>query len=515
MSTVPRLSNAGETIKHKGRRSPAVPTTIILATILLVLILWNLLVELSIIVYGDIDDTKEHAKLLGFKNAWDERGICILCHGGLRLNKKYKLVAPIEASGLFEDYRCMACHLSVTPNVAGSLLDSAHNVIGCIKCHDTYHGADHGAYDTTQKGLYGCHGPHYVVTQYYNPPQGGLRFLVTYIGGTSGYITFQDKHPIYNPTSNTINLRNLNFEIVPLAFIDPATANFDDIPSSNRTWICLKCHFILKPNAANLAFTRVSNTVPVSKVHPDNCYKCHSPSVSSGSAAAGPHDITKDNDFFITTACANCHTGVAPAVGSSIHSSIGCRCHTITHISRYIYVPQNAAQYSDGSAWSFMFLPPPGDYIVPSIPSDFTTWLTPYHYDATNASALGMSNLIYPQDNGIPHYINMSFILRGGDASLITSKAERFMTCLNCHFVNDQPLYAAIQRLIGAPNGEVRLPDPHSITTPAPLGNPGSESNPSNASVNSIIAKFVSLISAFAIILIVYVMHRRGGINKS
>ena len=374
-----------------------------------------------------------------FGGNWRGYSVCSICHGGLTYDAEGSSVTPVEVSDIFENYRCAACHMTVTRTLVEDTLDSAHNVVSCTYCHDTHHEGHTrwmGRYSTTYRGLYGCYGCHKIVTQDYYPPSNpSVYFTVAHPGTDTAYISFSSKKVVFNPSGYSATMG-----IYPATFIDPATGSFADIPSTNRYWMCLRCHFVQEGSLS-------TTTTQATSAHPDLCYYCHSLSFND------PHNITKDNDFFVTTACTSCHNAVGQAVASSIHSSIGCRCHSVEHMSRY----------NGSAAWVFVFAPEPGDYVTPALPADFLSWLNPFYYNAaTNASALGVN--VYPIDTGTgtPYYLNMTYVLRDGDASLITGKAERLMTCFNCHFVADGQAQAALEELL---RGYVSAPnlDPHSI----------------------------------------------------
>ena len=390
-----------------------------------------------------------------FGGSWTGRSVCSICHGGLTYDAEGGGIAPVEASDIFENYRCAACHMTVTRTLVENTLDSAHNVVSCTYCHDSHH-EGHRSYSTSYRGLYGCYGSncHNIVTQdYYPPSRSSKYFTVTHPGTDTAYISFSSKKVIFNPTGYSAARG-----IYPATFIDPATGSFADIPKTNRYWMCLKCHFVQKGSL-------LTTTSQATNIHPDLCYYCHSLSLGD------PHDITKDNDLFITMACTNCHNSVGQSVASSIHSSIGCRCHSVEHISRY----------NGSAAWVFLFSPPQGDYITPTIPSDFLTWLNPlYYYGGTNASSLGVNVLpIADPSTGTPHYLNMTYVTRSGDASIINTKIDRLITCFNCHFVPMDSLQASIRSLFPGTIGAPSL-DPHSIKplTEQPVistHNPGNE----------------------------------------
>ncbi len=385
----------------------------------------------------------------GVLTGWVGKGNCLACHGGA-CDSSNNDKAPVEVSRIFEGYRCIACHLSVskTRSLVEDFLRSPHNILGCSECHDTHH-QGHSKYLTNTPGLYGCLKPgcHGIVTQDYTPPPSASNvFVITHPGAYTGYIVFPGEKTIFNPGDSTAATKT----IYPASFVDPNTGLFGDIPSTNRYWVCLRCHFVNTGNPTTINAT-------ASRVHDDKCYFCHSSSFNDA------HNITYDNDFFITTACTHCHNSVGQSVANSIHSSIGCRCHSVEHISKY----------NGSAAWVFLFAPPPGDYVTPAIPADFLSWLKPLYYDATtNATALGVNVYpIYKIDptgtvTGPPSYLNMTYVLRNGDASLITGKVERLMTCFNCHFVADEPHQASIVDLL---RGYVVTPDldPHTIRLPA------------------------------------------------
>ena len=408
-------------------------------TLIALSILVAFLISYPAVVEGDFYGPNHDAGFFG--GNWRGYSFCSICHGGLTYDaERGRTIAPVEASDIFENYRCAACHMTVTRTLVENTLDSAHNVVSCTYCHDAHHEGHRssmGTYSTSYKGLYGCYGCHKIVTQDYYPPSNpSIYFTVAHPGTDTAYISFSSKKVIFNPSDYSANA----IGIYPATFIDPATGSFADIPSTNRYWMCLRCHFVQEGSLS-------TTTTQAASAHPDLCYYCHSLSLGD------PHDITKDNDFFVTTACTSCHNGVGQAVANSIHSSIGCRCHSVEHMSRY----------NGSAAWVFVFAPEPGDYVTPALPADFLSWLNPFYYNAaTNASALGVN--VYPIDTGTgtPYYLNMTYVLRDGDASLITGKAERFMTCFNCHFVANGQARAALEELL---RGYVSAPnlDPHSI----------------------------------------------------
>ncbi len=436
-------------------------------------------------VRGDLDTSTSHNQIIF--NVNNRRYVCKICHAG------YPITQPSEVTRIFENYRCVSCHMSIdtTTKLTEAHSDSPHITTGCTTCHDTAH-FGHETYDTTTKGFYGCRADHQVVIQDLNPPPNvDVTFLVTYyVKEYNSTKTFGiDRKRWFAPENRT-----LRENIYPYAFIDPSTLKFSDIPTEKRYWICLKCHFTkvgIPTNQKSIYWV----------THPDKCYDCHKDTSGYGASLflLDPHAI-KSGIYTPLNNCGTCHNGVNASVASSIHANVGCSCHSIIHISRY----------NGTASWISLFYPGPGLYKTPTT-INLTAWLNLFHYDSSNYTIYNVS--IYPIDAVTDvRYVGPYYVMRDGDASLITGKNLRFLTCFNCHFVNEPGTVSPFRLNLNgsipiSPESLLTIRDPHSI---GPSGGTRVGEEFGGGSQYMLIA---GLILGMAIILItlVYGFRRRVG----
>ena len=389
-----------------------------------------------------------------------------------------------EVNGVFEEYRCESCHINIdsTKTLTEAHIKSPHNSLGCITCHDTVH-FGHKKYETNTKGFYGCRGKHQVTTEDINPPSNpSFNFLDTYlvINYTSPYSFYISKRKWFYPQSY-----DHAKTIYPYNFIDPITGNPSDIPPNKRYWICLKCHFTSTGSIGN-------QTSQYWILHTDRCYDCHkyTKDYPTSTYLLDPHSIEKGiNTIFYN--CESCHSGINDTLSTSIHSDIGCSCHSIIHISKY----------NGSSSWISLFRTGPGIYSIPKN-KNVSSWLKTYYYNIYNNTNFNVT--IYPiYDGQSGRYVDIYYVLRYGDASLINDGKFKFLTCFNCHFIND-PGFASIfkdeyNNLIPISNESLMtITDPHSITESKSMavGSQPSEVN---------IMLFSSILAAISVIIIVII----------
>jgi hypothetical protein len=414
--------------------------------ILLAVLLISLLVSsYSLYVAGDVDTSTPHTDKIFY--ATDERTLCKTCHIG------FPVPSPGEVSRFFENYRCISCHMGLdsTVTLVDALSDSPHRATGCIFCHDTLH-EGHSGYSTETPGYYGCSGGncHQIVTQDITPPAlADVFFVDTYVvkNDTAPISFYIDRIRWFYDTSIT----GKNKRIYPNAFMDPYTGSFSDIASNKRYWACLKCHFTVQG-------VRSTQTSTYWVSHPDKCTSCHSniSDYPSSIFLLEPHAV-KYGGNVPWNSCAVCHNGVNQSVSLSIHANVGCSCHSTLHISRY---------NSTGS-WLYTYFSGPGLYYKPPT-INLSSWKNIFHYDSFNTTVYDV--VVHPVDvAGDPRYMDIYYVLRDGSASLITGPDLRFMTCFNCHFINDPSVSTApfsnIDNLIPLPSMVLdKIKDPHSIS---------------------------------------------------
>jgi len=473
------------------RKKPNKPLLLIRISMLLFLLLsiFIIILNYEIIrpkdVKGDLDTSTPHNQIIF--NVNNRRYVCKVCHAG------YPVTQPSEVTRIFENYRCVSCHMNIdtTTKLTEAHSNSPHITTGCTTCHDTTH-FGHQAYDTTTKGFYGCRAEHQVVTQDTEPPPNAdVSFLVTYyVKDWNGTKTFNISRKRWFAPYNA----TYEFGIYPYTFIDPATMKFGDIPTNKRYWSCLKCHFTKVGTLTNQKSTYWVT-------HPDKCYDCHKDTSGYGTSQflLDPH-ATKSGINTPLNNCGTCHNGVNASVASSIHANVGCSCHSIIHISRY----------NGTASWISLFYPGPGLYKTPTT-INLREWLNLFHYDSSNYTLYNVS--IYPIDAVTDiRYVSPYYVMRDGDASLITGKNLRFLTCFNCHFVNEPGAVSPFRLNINgsipiSPESLLTIRDPHTI---GPSGGTGVEEEFGGGSQFMLIA---GLILGMAIILItlVYGFRRRVG----
>ena len=395
-------------------------------------------------VFGDIVQTTSHTS--GLFLSYSSRTFCRFCHVGFPSSR----AQPSEDTRILENYRCVACHMDIsnTQSIVHAISDSPHRSIGCSFCHDTYH-AGHNSYDdTADPGYYGCRYHEIVTTDTTPPANPTVYFLNTYIVNNDTS-SMSDMINVIRWFYNT-NLASSVERIYPTTYIDPYTGSPADVPASKRYWVCLKCHFTVEA-------VRDTTTSNYWVSHPDECYSCHSNTTGYGATTYSlePHAIDNNAENYTWQACGTCHNGVSQSVSSSIHTNVGCRCHSTLHISRY---------NSTGS-WLYLYWPGSGLYATPTS-LNFSDWRNIFFYNGSNSTLLSVP--IKPVNvAGDPRYALPFYAMRDGDASLITGQSFRILTCFNCHFVYDPATPTPIENtegLIPIPASALEnMESPHTI----------------------------------------------------
>ncbi len=382
----------------------------------------------------------------------EERAGCRSCHPG------YPLTHASESDEVFASYRCLACHYnySLTRPLHDRLASSAHRVLVCSDCHDTYHGGHGGrGYDTRTAGYYGCWGSrcHNVVSEDY------------YIMGATGvtYPSFTPLTALNRTGAKGLDLTAFTYlasvrpgtGVYPSSFVNPLDLDYDTPPPSRLYQECQSCHFAA-PLAAKAAspVARTSPTVP----HPDNCYLCHARTVgyvSAGGASyrVDPHDVLPLNNTpggAPWSLCSRCHRVVGEAVASSVHAGVGCRCHGIVH----------EAGWNRTMAWLYTYIPDVGDVAAPPVPASFDGWRRVVEVVAGDAVPLGP----VAYDGNYTHFVLYYGVAGLREPTPVTPRESgpepsTLRTCFNCHMVPAG--LAALVAAGGAPWGAV---DPHSIS---------------------------------------------------
>jgi len=437
-------------------------------------------------VAGDIDTSKPHNQNLFYLS--DTTYVCKVCHMG------YPSQMASEVNGLFEEYRCVSCHINIasTTTLVEAHKESPHGAVGCTKCHDTVH-FGHKKYETNTKGFYGCRGKHQVVNDDINPPTNPtVNFLDTYVvNNYTGPYSFQINKIKWFYSQSYDRTKT----IYPYNFVDPYTGQPTDIPPSKRYWICLKCHF-------TKVGTQTTQTDQYWAVHQDECYSCHKYTGGYPSSIynLAPHAIKTGIDTVFYN-CKTCHSGINSTLSVSIHNNIGCSCHSTIHISKY----------NGTASWIYLFKSSPGLYETPRT-INLTQWLIYYHYDITNTTTYNVS--IYPILVGTDkRYVDQYYILRDGDATPISNKGLRFLTCFNCHFINEPgtvtPLTAENENLIPLPpNTLIDINDPHSISG---IENQGGFSILENDILKLAFAGIAVILAVMTLTFITIVRFKGGG----
>ena len=387
---------------------------------------------LASIATSDIDSGSEHYGLMETSN---EKMNCRLCHAGM------PLPTPLTEDKLTtEAYRCFVCHQDAIQDINHALANSTHKGIYCTQCHDVYH-KGHRGYYTSTKGAYGCvsSGCHNIATMDYNPPSStSVNFVTYYQANKTDYQPdFLIIEKAFNPTLPT----RLGKGMYTDAYIDVSTNSYSDIPSTKRYWACMKCHFIKEEPAPSTT----QDTYWVT--HTDTCYTCHSNSTGyTTNYAVDPHTVQEHSPTYSWESCKSCHSSIAQQVENSIHGhkGVGCRCHSVIHVSKY-----NAT-----GSWITSYLPDPGNFVSPecsachathgNIQGDVSAWRRIYFYNEVNGTLNGV--VTHPIDEGgETRYMDIYYITRFGNATLITGSEFRLMTCFNCHFVSDEPLLPSVK----------------------------------------------------------------------
>ena len=366
---------------------------------------------------------------------------CRFCHGGLLDEKIY-----VEVEFPLAEYRCITCHYGVNSFMVGLVRNSPHRDTGCLGCHIVYH-SGHEKYNTRDQGFYGCTG-HRIATHDLNPPPGAsVYFVDTWISNDTNIWPSSYLHKRMFFSNSPLPQKRITAE----AYMNPYTGSFSDIPSDKRYWICFECHFTVKTSASSWP----TLTTNYFGAHTDRCAACHSNYY--GNATYEPHGIPKasagDSSKWWYENCGRCHTGVYEGISRSVHSSIGCRCHTQLHISRY----------NETGSWAFLYKP------VVTGPVESPTTLETvrlFYSEAVNSTDYGAP--VHPVGyNAGYSYFSQFYAGLEGNATYIT-ETSKYLICLNCHFITKDPLSASMGPVNGKipiyiPSGNLNI-DPHTIT---------------------------------------------------
>ncbi len=429
-----------------------------------------IIVVLSIPVSGFIDTTNPHNE--GDFTPGGAK-FCAVCHVG------FPGPSSAEVDRVVDNYRCIACHYSLSLDykvLVNATMHSPHKTVGCTRCHDTFH-ATHTRwmpyYSTSTRGRFGCWREHVTATHDYNPPQGAtIFFLDTYYLNSTAAKSFNLVWRTW--FYDTYLSGTSEFNVYTYVFVDPYTGSEAAIPQTKAYEVCLKCHFVNKASSTTLTSTYFVD-------HPAICYSCHSNTTGyTSSYILEPHAVMEHAVTSSWESCRNCHTNLAQAVTNSIHghAGVGCRCHSMVHVSKY-----------NGSAsWVYLYpSPATKDYVSPECTmchfvhgatTDVTWWRTVFYYNSSNATTFNVP--IYPfSAAGDTKYVNVLYLMRSGDATPITGPEMRWATCLNCHFIagtSGGALPARFEGRIPLPEEALKnIQDPHSIQ-PLSTGNNGPSS---------------------------------------
>ena len=447
-----------------GARNPAHLGTVVAWLILLVVLI-------AIPTSSYIDTTNPHDP--GDFDPGSE-DFCRICHMGF-------LDGSAEVDRVTDNYRCIVCHYSLNQDyqaVVNATLSSPHRTVGCTRCHDTLH-VGHtfsmGSYDDSTRGLFGCDRGHFTVTHDYNAPQNPTRYFLDtfYLNITASKSTNLVWSSVFYYASE-LPTGVSSTRVYSDAYIAPYNKSFDAIPPDKSYWVCMKCHFTNKAEP-----TTLTDTYWVS--HTDVCFRCHSNTTGYVSIYnLEPHAVMNHPSTTAWDSCKTCHTNLAQAVANSIHghAGVGCRCHSMVHVSKY-----------NGSAsWVYLYpSPATKDYVSPECTmchfvhgatTDVTWWRTVFYYNSSNATTFNVP--IYPfSAAGDTKYVNVLYLMRSGDATPITGPEMRWATCLNCHFIagtSGGALPARFEGRIPLPKEALKnIQDPHSIQ-PLSTGNNGPSS---------------------------------------
>ncbi len=406
-----------------------------------------------------IDTTNPHSE-----GDFDPGGesFCAICHVGFPAAD-----SSAEVDRVVDNYRCIVCHYSLSQDyrsLVNSTIHSPHRTTACTRCHDTFH-ATHwrwmSRYYTDVRGRYGCWRAHAAVTHDYNPPQGAtIYFLDTYYLNQTAPKSFNLVWRPWFYDSLLPGTQELN--VYTYVFVDPYTGDVDAIPSTEPYLVCMKCHFVNKATRTNMYSTYFVD-------HPAVCYSCHSNTTGYTSTyILEPHAVMDHAVTSSWNSCRTCHANVAQSVDNSIHGhkGVGCRCHSMIHVS----------MYNGSASWVYMY-PSPGtkNYFSPECTmchfvhggtTDVTWWRTVFFYNTNNASTYNVPIYPFSTPSGLK-YANIFYLMRNGDATIISGPELKLATCFNCHFIAGSSGGAAAAEFSGyipLPENIFReLEDPHAI----------------------------------------------------
>jgi len=367
--------------------------------------------------------------------------VCRVCHVSLPSSGVY----AEESMGVIEDYRCVVCHasLSRTNPHFRALASSPHSSLGCLYCHWIYH-VGHQSYSSDTGRVYGCFGGrcHQIVTQdYMLPPGAAVNFLNTYVVRLTITSSFNITRYLHFYLADPTGVAR---GVYAMIFGDPYNAlrgyPVHLYPSTKRFWTCLHCHF------TKLGYNETGVYTNYWLRHPERCYDCHSIDISLTGHSIGVASLAWN-------LCGSCHSGIANSIRGTVHADLGCRCHTIVHISRY----------NSSASWLKIHYPPPGIYITPET-IDFTIWAKRLFYTYPNGTALGIPIHALQVDTDI-RYITTAYVLRDANATRVGE--FKWLICYNCHIIVTGGS-GALDRTgrIPIPAVLLNIEDPHLIVKP-------------------------------------------------
>ena len=211
-----------------------------------------------------------------------------------------------------------------------------------------------------------------------------------------------------------------------------------------------------------LATTLVMIPAVYAAGHPDNCDACH---YNTGGDTVNDMGGSRWNHTIYTseawTRCSFCHTGVADGVSRSVHSNIGCGCHTVVHTGRYYGL--SPTKTGSWAAWGFAKvanITGGTPILAPTVtgPEDLLT--KRFFWDETNGSDI--RNWL-PADTQ-----EIEVGLTDPNGTLLTT--DKYIVCFSCHFLTAEPGDLGAYKLVGGvwkigiPEFALKLP-PHEITS--------------------------------------------------
>lgn len=241
-----------------------------------------------------------------------------------------------------------------------------------------------------------------------------------------------------------------------LARSNPALSSYSGVYGfvDYRSWVtCFNCHFVgTSPLVLAESYNGTGSTSPPTSYiqHPDVCQPCHG--VPRNTTDLGrtvwAHNIygyKLSGADAVWGNCAVCHSAIASMVSSSVHSGVGCKCHSVVHLG-YSYQGSWAAAlftFEGSTAGS----PPP----LTSAKALFRLQrvYTPQNYsggvaqliDAVLQKTLGRNIEVGLWDAYKNDYVSTLPLGIGPDAV--------WATCFNCHYLTIDPSKVSNPHAIG------------------------------------------------------------------